>query len=90
VGTRRERFLAGDIGAGDAGEVVAEDRLALEQVEPIAREATAMGGQDALGAAEGTVLTIPLPPRPRHVGAGKELVPPEPHADEGWHGVRSC
>src|ERR1700674_1660881 len=36
--------------------------------------------------AEGTVLTIPLPPRPRHVGAAKELVPPEPHADEAQEG----
>ena len=46
-----ECFLAGDEVAGDAGEVVAEDRFALEQVEAIAGEAPPVRENHAFGTA---------------------------------------
>ena len=55
----RELVLAGDVVACDADEVVVEDRLALEQVEPAAGEAPALGDEHAFRAA-----CRESPPRP--------------------------
>jgi len=50
---KRQRVLPGDVVVRDARQVVVEDRLPLQRVEPVGAEAAAVGDEDAFGAVLG-------------------------------------